>query len=170
MTYKEIYTIGQTLIQSYNYNKKLKGINGFSNKFREITPIHRYEEWSNKYFTLYSIYLIYKYSITNFGSYIERLKSDETKEFLKWKNDILIYKDYIKNDLSFLKNKYGLLDERCINDYIEGKIKFYTLYCILRQKDKLEDLKQSRVYGQVIKKIEFVMLFLNIDCEITDSF
>jgi len=163
MTYKDIYKIGQTLIQSFNSEKKLKGIKGISEKYRNITPVYKYEEWSIKYFTMYSLYLIQKYAITSFSSFVKYLKNDETKEFQYWKSEIVNYKDYMKKDIEYLKQKYGKLDERALQDFIEGKIKFYTLYFILYYRNKLEELSKSRVYGLVIKKLKFLMNFLKLD-------
>lgn len=164
MNYKEMYKIGQSLIQSFLNGKKIKNVKGVSSKFEKVVPVYRYEDFSVKYFTLYSIFLIQKYAITTFSEFAKRLREPEINEFKKWKNDIIMYKDYMKQDLGYLTKKYGILDERTISDYLEGKIKIFTLACILKNTGRIEKLKEKRAYNLLLKKIIFFNLFIKIDC------
>ena len=128
-------------------------------------PSSRYETATRENFILTCVYLIFTKSVSSYRGLVEELRNVEDRDVAVFKNTIMNYQQLIRKDIELLRQKYGtgITFAQVLKEFSEKNINFYTVhFFILFNPDvKKDDLRQSRVYGHVIRKLEFIMKFLN---------
>jgi hypothetical protein len=141
------------------------------NKVREKAkmnfPYHKFEQTTKENFVVICLYIMYKLTPTSYSQMISELREVDEKEAMKFKRDILNYRDYIIKDVNFISENYGsnITAEQLLKELSKDNIQFYTMYFYLLFHPEIDisKLKKSRVYGHVLRKLNFLMKFFTFE-------
>jgi len=165
MKYYNMYQISHGMFLTFqnSLDKRLLHTNHSKEKiekFEKFFPVNKFKNKTKETFIVCCLYVLFVKSPSSFHKMIEELKNLDFSEVSDFKQKILNYEKYIKIDIKKIKEKGFITKEEIINLYLKNEIKFYTLYFYLVFTNQFEDLKKSRVYKLIYKKLKFIMLFL----------
>ena len=174
LNYNQQYDISNGLFITYDKqldHRLLHTSHGESvrEKMKMSFPYQKYESRNRETFILTCIYIMFKKTPSSYRSMVSELKEVNMKDISKFKHDIMYYKYFIKQDISYLIKNYGgaISSQNVITEYNKGNIKFYTLWFFfkLNPNEDIEKLKESRVFSHIYRKLNFIMLFLTFSEE-----
>lgn len=138
-------------------------------KLKTFFPWNKYETVTKENFIMTCIYIMFVKSPSSFRSMVTELREVNDKEVQDMKYKIMNYQDYIGKDIMFLKTTFGanVNYQQVFRSFLDGQIQFYTVwFFILFNPDiNLETIRASRTLSHVLRKLEFVMLFLTFKDE-----
>jgi len=165
--YSEMYNISGGVYFTFNNKKANKRMLSVKHnkekrdKLSSIFPTSKYQNWTRENFIIACLYINFKLSPSSFISSIEMLKDIEQKEIFNFKNEILQYNLFLKQDLEYLVNVGNLNLNSVIKEYKLNNIKWYTLYFYILAEGKMLDiLEKTRVSSYLARKIKKLLLYV----------
>jgi hypothetical protein len=106
---------------------------------------------------------------SSFRGLLTELREVDLKEISKFKHKILNYMDYISRDVNNLKEKFGssLDPQTVLKEYMNGNIEFFTAYWYVKLHN--EEWNPGRTFTHVMRKLNFIMLFLTFRDEAVEK-
>jgi len=154
----ELYLLLRRIYEGSKINKRLKSVK-YTKKTIEhyssyLLPFKNYEK---KFIALLAIFVTYKYSASNFETFLNYCHNNlkDRSEYYKFKDVMKNPLKYIQADIEFLmENNLKIEVDEVFQLFQEGKISFYTVYFLLKNK-KLNTF-QKIIYD----KIDYLMKFM----------
>jgi len=169
MVYDEQYNIANGIFMMFDKHspKKIMAVRHSKKKRDEMKmlfPYKKYESYNKSVFILACLYVNFtKMPSSALGS-IEFLRDVSLKDIQLFKDSIVQYKKYLKDDLQLLKDVFGtnIAFNEITEYYRTNKIKWYTWYFYLVVSGyDLEKLEKSRINGLLYKKIKTLLIFVS---------
>lgn len=168
MTYYEQYDIAFGIFRMFESNsqKKIMGVRHSNKKRDEIKsmfPYKKYEHYQKSVFILACLYVNFTKMPSSAISSIEYLSSTTMSDIKLFKDSIVQYRAYLKDDLALLRSDLGenikFVD---ITEYYRNKkIRWYTWYFyILVSGQDIKKIENSRINGLLYKRIKTMLLFV----------
>lgn len=165
MTKEEFYNISIGIYFSFKKHKNMmskKFNHNEATRSRNLKCVSSIMYQLNKMTLVASCLLCnIKYKPKSINSMFENLSNLSENEITDFKNDIKNYQNYFNEDLAYIKeNKISDINT-LFNLVIKRKIKFYSLYYIIK-KLNLEEKITSRIFKIIWDDIKTSMIFLNL--------
>jgi len=167
--YSEQYSIASGIHTAFKAkgNKRILTINHGSEKREKMKsqfPYKKFESFTRENFIITVLYIQFSKSPSSFGKLYKELKTVEKKDVQEFKNKIIYYKKYMKDDIDIIQLEKGNnVDlDYIVGLYREKKIEWFTFYFFILffSADSLEKVKKSRIDGSLIKSIEKLLLYV----------
>ena len=131
-----------------------------------IFPSTKYNLKTKENFILSNLYLNFKEGPSSLAGAIERLADLDDKKVLQFKNEIVNYRKFLKEDIDRINAEESKVDvEYMINEYRNSNIHWFTYYFFLEAssdpKANLEELSKSRINKMLIQKIQKLLLYVS---------
>jgi len=172
MSYKELYNIshGIFLTFSSSLKKRTLRVNHSEDKRAKVKHLmpSMFESWTRENFIVANLFVNFKYSPSSFQAALTLLSDERCtkEEIIKFKNDIVNYRKFLKDDLIHLQKLEQLNVPIMVQEFNNHNIKWFTLYFFLLFSGcDFEDLKKSRINNRLIKKLETMLLFVSFSKE-----
>jgi len=170
LTYEKQYDVANGIFITYDsqldyrllHSKHKKGTR---DKMKTMFPYQKWESRTKETFVLSCLYIMFHKTPSSFRSFVNELREVDLKEVSKFKHKILNYMDYISRDVKNLKEKYGgsISHQEILKEYVDGNIEFFTAYWFVKLSNK--DWKPGRTFAHIMRKLNFIMLFLTFKDE-----
>ena len=178
LSYNQQYDISNGLFLTYDQHLDYRLLHSrhgkaVRDKMQVAFPYQKYESRNKQTFILSCIYVMFKKTPSSYRGMVSELKELHLKEITTFKHDIMHYQEFIKKDINYLIQNFGgvITSDKILREYLSGNIKFYTLwfYYLLNPDEDIEQLKTSRVFSHVYRKLKFIMMFLTFSEEATND-
>ena len=178
LSYNQQYDISNGLFLTYDRQMDRRLLHtshgkAVRDKMQISFPYKKFEARNRETFIMACIFIMFKKTPSSYRAMVSELKDIDMKDISKFKHDIMYYQDFIQQDIKYLTKNYGgvITSQNILNEYIQGKIKFYTLwfYYKMNPNEDIEQLKQSRVFSHVYRKLQFIMLFLTFSDDAVEN-
>lgn len=169
MVYDEQYNIANGIFMMFDKGslKKIMAVRHSQKKrdeMKSLFPYKKFENYNKSVFILACLYVNFtKMPSSALGS-IEFLRDISLKDIQLFKDSIVQYKKYLKDDILLLKNAFGtnISFDEITEYYRTNRIKWYTWYFYLVASGyDLEKLERSRINGILYKKIKTLLVFVS---------
>jgi hypothetical protein len=135
-------------------------------KMEMLFPVNKYNSSTKENFVLFNLYINFKEGPSSLMSSIEKLRDLDIKKALAFKNEIINYRKFLKEDIDRINIEESVVDVNyMINEYRNNKIHWFTLYFYLESSNEkgasMEELSKSRINGMLIRKIEHLLLYVS---------
>ncbi len=169
LSYQEQYGIAAGCYFAFsnkNNKKRVLSVNhgkAKRDKMKKVFPYRNYEEYSKENFIISVLYVMFTKKPSSLMSAVQELKELDQKEAMKFKNEIIHYNKYLRDDIEMLKIEEG---NNISFDYIKQKyrqdeIKWYTFYFYILVKGvDTKELESSRVDGFLYNNIKKLLLYV----------
>jgi len=139
-----------------NHNQKKR------DKMKFSFPVSKYEEWTRENFIIANLYVNFNRSSSSISSAMSELSAIDKEQVMGFKNEIIYYRKFLKEDLERIFSEEGNIDlEYMIEEYRTHKIKWFTFYFyLIGTGQDIEKISRSRINGILIKKIEKMLLYV----------
>lgn len=169
MTYDEQYDIFGGIFNTFDKssNKKMMSVRHGRKKRDEVKPMfpyRKYESYTKSVFILACLYVNFVKMPSSVMSAIEELQNVSMKDIQLFKDNIVQYRKYLKDDIHNLINEFGtnVSFEQITETYRNGHIQWYTWYFYLTVSGyDLEELEKSRINGILYKRIKTLLMFVS---------
>lgn len=169
MRYDEQYDIFHGIFMTFDKNatKKSMSVRHGQKKRDEVKamfPWRQYENYSKSVFILACLYVNFVKMPSSAMAGIEELANVTMKDIQLFKDSIIQYKKYLKDDLHTLIERFGtnVKFDDITNAYRNGDIKWYTWYFYLTVSGyDINKLERSRINGILYKKIRTLLMFVS---------
>jgi phosphoenolpyruvate synthase/pyruvate phosphate dikinase len=177
LTFNQQYDIANGIFLTFDKNLPMRKMTSnhtqqVRDKARHYFPYTKFETWTKERFAITIIYIMYKKNPPSFKNLGQMLYELDEKEVKSFKSDIVNYNLYVAKDVDYLVQIYNSLPtiENIFFEYINGKIKFYTLWFYLKKIDAdMNELMESRIKGVILRKIKNLLLFVTFNAEKLDK-
>lgn len=124
-------------------------------------PLEKYQSYTPNKFKITILYIIYNYTPSSVHDILNKLHTVEYKDVEVFYNNIVNYTISLKKDIEYLSQKFGSPTlHQVVQSYVGKNIEFYTFWWYLKYTDNLETIKKSNIYGGLIYKIQFLLLYI----------
>lgn len=135
-----------------------------------LFPVNAYNNTTKENFVLYNLYINFKEGPSSFVGAIEKLRDLDIKKALKFKNEIINYKKFLKEDIDRINIEESSVDlNYMIEEYRINKIHWFTFYFYLEASSEpgatMEALDKSRINGMLVRKIQKLLLYVSFSEE-----
>jgi hypothetical protein len=165
LTFNEQYDISNGIFLAFKNNVKQRQLSvGHGSTVREryqkIFPT-KYETFTKENFIITCLWICFKKSPSSYDSFLDILKElNFTTDVLPFKNSIINYKHFLQQDIAYLQSINGRGTVHSIfNEYINNKIKFYTLWFYIKYSNNLE-YNFNYIQNISINKIKVLLLYI----------
>lgn len=173
MTYDEQYDIYHGIFMTFDKNSKKKtmAVRHGQKKRDEVKamfPWRQYEHYTKSVFILACLYVNFVKMPSSAISGIQDLANTSMHDIQLFKDSIIQYKKYLKDDLNKLSQQFGtnVKFDDITNAYRQGEVKWYTWYFYLSVSGQdVNKLERSRINGLLYKKIKSLLLFVSFSQE-----
>lgn len=174
LSFRQQYDISNGIFITYDrqLDKRLYHSNhkeGTRDKLKSLFPHHQYETTTKENFITTCIYVIFHNTPSSYRGLVTELREVNQKDVIEFKNRILNYNDYLGKDIKFLRDNYGgnLGYQQVFREFLDKKIQFYTVwfYIMFHPEINRDEIRKSRTLSHVLRKLEFIMLFLTFKDE-----
>ena len=127
--------------------------------FKNVFPYKKFEGRHKETFVLACLWVMFDKTPSSFHKMLEFLRAVNLKEISAFKHKIVNYIDYMKKDVSYLRENYGKpTPHEVLKEFANGNIEFYTAWWFLKLfKD---DISYNRVELHIMRRLKFINLFL----------
>jgi Fe2+ or Zn2+ uptake regulation protein len=170
LSYFEMYNAAAGIYMTFSNtskNKKrlltVKHTENKRQKMKSVFPVNKYKLWTKENFIIACLYVNFKKSPSSLYKAIEFLDEIEDSEVHKFKNEILYYKKYVKEDMDhvLITEGTGVSTDFMIKEYRNNNIQWYTLhFFLLAKNESLDDYLSSRVNAKLIRSIKNLLLYI----------
>ena len=164
----DVYSISVRIYLTFrnNLDKPLKAINHSEKtkaKYIQLIPYYL-TDYSKETIIAMCLFINFYKKPKSIPSMIKMLVELEKSQITSFKEDIKRYQQYLIQDYKYIKeNKINDINA-IFNLYIQKKIKFISLYFIIKKLD-LESGIKSRIFSSIWQSLKTLMLFLKINRE-----
>ena len=135
-------------------------------KMSLIFPSNKYSVATKENFVLYILYINFKESPSSLMGSIDNLRDLDIKKALKFKNEIINYKKFLKEDIDkILIEEDNICLSYMINEYKKNKIHWFTLYFYIEASDEegssFKEISKSRINKKLVANIEKLLLYVS---------
>ena len=178
LSYHKQYDLSNGIFLTYDHQMDYRLLHSkhgqtVREKMKNTFPYHKYESIDKETFILSCIYIMFTKSPSSYRGLVSELRELNLKEVSTFKMTILNYNDYIQRDITYIISEYGgnATYQNIVRDFLDKKVQFYTLwFFILFNPDiDINELKKSRVFSHIHKKLTFIMLFVTFKQESIDN-
>jgi len=150
---KRQYQLAQGVLISMKDGKPFVQIKGESQIFSTLFSGGRFETFSESKFVLFSVYVIYTYSIKTINDFISVVKNKEDikADFEKFIEELKHWKMFAQKELENIR-KNNTTPEELIILLKQHQIKFYTFYFYFLLTGNWE-IFEKRMYKGVLKEL-----------------
>ncbi len=138
-------------------------------KTKPMFPYQKFERATKENFILACVFIMFFKTPTSYRGLIEELREVDMKEVFEFKNSILYYRDYIIKDVDYISKTYGanVTVQNLLQELSNKNIYFYTMhfFIIFHPEIDINVLRKSRVFGHILRKLNFIMKFLTFKDE-----
>lgn len=166
LSFSEQYNISYGIFLAFKNNSNKRQLSvGHSevvrNKYKYMFP-KRFETYTKENFIFTCLYLAFTKSPSSFDSFVEKLKeSNMESTILAFKDSIVNYKGYLKEDVEHMRSSYGRATvANMFSEYLKNNIRFYTLWFYLRYLPIEEELSYTNIQQIHINKIKVLLLYV----------
>jgi len=138
-------------------------------KMKPFLSSTKYESKTTQNFIIIALYSSFTNNFTSLHDLFVHVSSytdQDIKRIMRWKSKIQNYNLYLSKDITYLQDNYGGLPDyqTLIGDYRKGNIRWFTMYYALVYSDaNLENMKKSRRFGKMLRKIEVLTLYITFN-------
>ena len=158
---------------SKTLGKRTLSVNHSRTKRDQISmlfPSNTYNSTTKENFVLFNLYINFKESPSSLMTAIEKLRDLDVKKALKFKNEIINYRKFLKEDIDRINLEESSISlQYMMDEYRTNKIHWFTFYFYLEVSDEpgatIEELSKSRINGMLIRKIEKLLLYVSFSDE-----
>ena len=169
MTYDEQYDIANGIFMMFDKSskKKILGVRHSRKKRDEMKGLFPWKKFENRtrdVFILACIYVNFTRMPSSVIQSFELLSEVESKDIQLFKDSLIQYRKYMRDDIEMLKNEYGtnIVFEEVTEKYRKSEIKWYTWYFyIVVSGYDIATLEKSRINGLLYKRIRTILLFVS---------
>ena len=169
MTYDEQYDIANGIFMMFEKSsqKKILGVRHNRKKRDEMKcmfPHKKYENRNRDVMILACLYVNFTKMPSSAIQSFEYLNELDMMDLQLFKDSLIQYRKYLKDDMEMLKNEYGtnVSFNEVTEKYRRNEIKWYTWYFYLVVSNyDLEKLEKSRINGILYKKIRTMLVFVS---------
>jgi len=131
-----------------------------------IFPSAKFKLKTRENFILSNLYVNFKEGPSSLVGAIEKLTDLDDKKVIQFKNEIINYRKFLKEDIDRINSEESKVDlDYMVNEYRNNNIKWFTFYFYLEAssdpKASLEELSKSRINKILIQKIEKLLLYVS---------
>jgi hypothetical protein len=133
-------------------------------KYSKILNYSKYLSYTQEEYILLCLYIMFTKNPSSINYFYEIINTIDTKENTAFKDVIMQYPKYIKQDIDYILETIGQPTSQQMYDlYVKNKIQFYTLWWFLVYKDDLKFLEQSKLREIHYRKIRSLLLYVKFD-------
>lgn len=168
LSYDEMYNISGGIYVAFKNNKD-KSVKTFTinhgQKKRESMKVFfpmGYETWTRENFIIANLYIQFNNSPSSLISSFETLKNTPKQSIMKFKDEILMYRKYLIEDIERIKLYETKIDANyIINEYVTNKVKWYTFYFYVMYSGlDIGLIEKSRINKFLLIKIKKLLLYV----------
>jgi len=132
-------------------------------------PHQKWEAKTKELFVLSCLYIMFTKTPSSFRALLGELREVDIKDVAQFKHKIINNYDYISKDTQFLKEKYGssITEQIILKEFIDNNIQFFTAYWFVKLSKG--DWVPGRTFTHVMRKLNFIMLFLTFKEDAVDK-
>jgi len=129
---------------------------------KNIFNYSKYEDWTKENFIVACLYINFIKKPSSFISSFEELNELDKKVAYSFKNEIIHYRKFFREDLEKIKiEEGGLSFEYIRNAYRKNEIKWYTFYFyLLASNQDISKLEKSRIDAFLYRRITKMLLYI----------
>ena len=129
-------------------------------KMEPMFPVDKWSSRKKETFVLACLHIMFYKTPSSYASLVTELRAFDIKKVAKFKHLIVYYADYMRKDVSYLKEAYGsgINTQNVLSAFVNKDIEFYTAWWFIKLND--EDFKPNRTYTHLLNRLKFIMLFL----------
>lgn len=174
LSYNKQYDISNGIFLTYDNQLSYRLLHSkhgqaVRDKMKSQFPFNKYETFTKENFIMTCVYLVFTKSPSSYRGLVEELREVDEKAVFKFKDGIINYRQYIRKDAEHIRSNYGanVTAQDILREFTQKNINFYTVHFFLlfHPETNREELKKSRVFGHVIRKLDFIMKFLTFKDE-----
>lgn len=167
--YNEMYNIVggiSSVFSSKSPTKRLLHINhkeAKRDKMKPLFPVSEYSNWTKENFIIAVLYSHFSKGASSLSSSLAMLKTINRDEVMTFKNEIMYYRKFFKEDLDrILREESDINIAYMTKEYRNKRIKWYTFYFyIVGTNQDIKELESSRVNGLLIRQIKKMLLYVS---------
>ena len=170
--YGEMYNITAGIFSAFsakNPTKRVLSVNHSiekRDKILNIFPDNKYKITTKENFVLYTLYINFKESPSSLMGAIDKLRDLDIKKALKFKNEIINYKKFLKEDIDRIIIEESNVDlNYMLNEYKKNKIHWFTFYFFVEASNEegasLAEISKSRINKKIVSNIEKLLLYVS---------
>jgi len=131
-------------------------------KMKAVFPYKQYEEWTKENFVIASLYINFVKKPSSLISAFSELKDLDEKEVMTFKNEIIHYRKFLKEDIEKIKMMEPSPSYEFMADlYRKNEVKWYTFYFFVIVKNiNIDKIMKSRIDGFLFKSIKSLLLYV----------
>jgi hypothetical protein len=131
-------------------------------KMKSVFPYNLYEEWTRENFIIASLYIMFVNKPSSLISAFGCLKDLDEKSVMVFKNEIIYYRKFLKEDIEKIKMMEPNPSYKFMaNLYRKNEIRWFTFYFFIVVKNvDIDKILKSRIDGFLYNNIKSLLLYV----------
>lgn len=138
-------------------------------KLKTFFPHNKFDTMTKENFVMTCIYIMFTKTPSSYRGLVTELYEVTTEEVQDFKYRILNYDSYIGKDIRHMNETYGasITYQQVFREFLDGNYQFYSVWFFIMFNPKInrDEIRKSRALSHVLRKLEFIMLFLTFKQE-----
>jgi len=169
ISYNEQYNLCAGIYFAFsnkNANKRILSVShgkAKRDKIKLMFPYNHYETYTKENFIISCLYIMFIKKPSSLIASVQELKDLDEKKAMAFKNEIIHYRKFLKEDIERLKIEEGNnIPFSIIKDkYRKNEIKWFTFYFYIIVKNvNIDNLESSRIDGFLYRNIKKLLLYV----------
>lgn len=158
------YNISYPIFLTFNKKKHIHNVYHspeVKERYKKFYYFSKFETYTKEKYKLTVIYCMFKFNISSYTALLQKLNVIDFSEVYNFRDSLVNYRTYIKNDIDYLVSKYGKpSDVNVLSEYYAYKINFYTCWWYLKYSGTLEKNENSILYKPLLSQIQMLLYYV----------
>ena len=178
--YNSMYGIAAGIFTAFSSKGKTKRTLSVNHSIEKkenmkiLFSVNKYNLDTKENFIVYNLYINFKHSPSSLVGLLDKLRDLDVKEALKFKNEIINYNKFLKDDIDRINLEESSVDiNYMLNEYRMKRIYWFTLYFYIETSNEkgasIEEISKSRINEKLIRNIERLLLYVSFSEKTKES-